>query len=116
MNNIAGRKDRYTRDSLPVRIGGLAANLLRLSSFSKIDGAKGAVVGLIEESKYFIEWTAAEFDLATTVDLIDIQRILSKWHLDIDSIWNDPEKRDAFGKRAGEISDKLLLKSGVLDQ
>ncbi len=116
MNNAEGRKSRYLRDALPIRIGGLAANLARVSSFSKIDGARSAVTGLIEESKFFIEWTAIEHDLSTTVELIGIQRILANWHLNIDLIWRDSVKRNEIGDRAKKISDRLLLKSGLLDQ
>lgn len=116
MNNAEGRKQRYMSDALPIRIGGLAANLARVSSFSRIDGARSAVTGLIEESKFFIEWTAIEHDLSTTVELIDIQRLLANWQLNINLIWSDSVKRNEIGNHAKELSDKLLLKSGLLDQ
>lgn len=116
MNDIEGRKDRYMRGTLPIRMGGLAANLARVSSFSEIDGARVAVIGLIEESKYFIEWTALEYDISTTVELIDIQRLLAKWHFNIDRIWNDATRRKEIGNKSKELSDKLLTKSGLLDQ
>lgn len=116
MNNIDERKNRYLQDGLRVRMGGLAANLARVGSFSGHDRAKVAVIGLLEESKYFIEWTAAEYDISTAAELIDIQRLLAKWQRSIDSIWNDSLKRAEIGSLANEISNRLLAKSGLLNQ
>ena len=53
-------RERYLYDSLPVRLGGLAANLSRIKSFASHDANRDAVESLIGESKYFIEWAAAE--------------------------------------------------------
>jgi len=103
-------------DPLPVRMGGLAANLARVGSFSVHEGGKAAVIGLLEESKYFIEWTAVEYDVSTAAELVDIQRQLVKWNRAIDSIWTDADKRKEIGDQAREISTRLLSKSGLLDQ
>ena len=116
MNDLEGRKNRFMQDTLAIRIGGLAANLARVSSFSKFDSAKKAVSGLIEESQYFIEWTATEYDLSMTVELVGIQRLLAKWNSTIDLIWNDTDKRGEISDRAKEISNQLLLKTGLLNQ
>ncbi|WP_255512379.1 MULTISPECIES: hypothetical protein [unclassified Limnothrix] len=35
MNDFLRRRDRYMRDSLAVRLGGIAANLARVKSFGK---------------------------------------------------------------------------------
>src|SRR6185503_15823762 len=71
MNNLAQIKERYLRDSVSIRLGGLAANLARVKSFSKNDQNQDAVFNLFEESKFFIEWTASETKLETTVELIE---------------------------------------------
>ena len=116
MKNIDERKSRYLLDSLPISMGGLAANLARVGSFAEHVGAKVAVIGLIEESKYFIEWTAIEFDILTTTELVDLQRRLALWHRTIDVIWEDDTKRLEIGSQAKEISTRLLAKSGLLNQ
>lgn len=51
-------RERYMKDELPVRLGGLAANLSRIKSFSANENSREAVASLIDESKMFIEWTA----------------------------------------------------------
>lgn len=116
MKNIDERKSRYMKDTLPIRMGGLAANLARVGSFSLHEGGKIAVIGLLEESKYFIEWTAVEYDIWTAAELVNIQRRLVKWNREIESIWADAVRRKEIGDQAKEISAELLSKSGLLDQ
>jgi hypothetical protein len=47
-------------DDFPVRLGGLAANLRRVKSATSHHENRVAVEGLLDETKHFIEWTAAE--------------------------------------------------------
>lgn len=116
MTNLEERKVRYLRDSLSIRIGGIAANLARVGSFVAFPQGKIAVGGLLEESKYFIEWTAAEFDIAMTVELVDLQRKLVRWHRNIDRFWDDEVTRMAVGAEAIGLSEMLLERSGLLNQ
>ncbi len=116
MNDLEAKKNRYMQDTLPIRMGGIAANLSRVGSFVKFAEGKVAVSGLIEESKYFIEWTAAEFDLETTVELVDIQRKLVRWQNSLDKVWDDEAKRAELGFDARNISERLLARSGLLQQ
>ena len=37
MSKLDGLRSRYLKDPIPVRLGGLAANLSRVASFSKND-------------------------------------------------------------------------------
>ena len=53
-------RKRFMADEVPTRSGGFASNLARVSSLSQSTAHHGAVMDLIEESKFFIEWTAAE--------------------------------------------------------
>lgn len=52
------RKERFLRDSLPVRLGGIAADLARVSSCAQHEGSNDTVAMMLEESQWFIEWTA----------------------------------------------------------
>ncbi len=60
MRDVRDIKDRYLRDPIPIRLGGIAANLGRVDSFSTNSANRDAVFRLLDESKWFIEWTAAE--------------------------------------------------------
>ncbi len=66
-------KRRYLRDAVPVRLGGLAANLSRIKSFADKEASREAVASLIEESKYFIEWTARDAQVETAAQLVELQ-------------------------------------------
>lgn len=79
MNNIEERRERYMRDPLAVRLGGLAANLARVSSISNNALNFNVASGLMEESKHFIEWTAAESQIETAADLVSLQIKLALW-------------------------------------
>ena len=60
MKNQSAIQERYLHDALPVRLGALAANLARIKSFSSDPEHRDVVEGLLEESKFFIEWTAGD--------------------------------------------------------
>ena len=116
MKDLNERKERYLRDPLPVRMGGLAANLARVGSFVSFPKGKTAVGDLLFESKYFVEWTAAEFELETTVELVDLQRKLVRWHRNIDRLWNDDNLRTELGAEARKISERLIERSGLANK
>lgn len=115
MKNLEDRKVRYLQDSLPIRIGGLAANLARVGSFVVFPQGKIAVGDLLQESKYFIEWTAAEFDVETAVELVNVQRKLVLLQKNIDRFWDNEAIRMEVGAEAKRISDRLIARSGLLN-
>ena len=47
MTNREMRRERYLRDALPVRLGGLAANLRRVSSFAQHAANREAIESLL---------------------------------------------------------------------
>jgi hypothetical protein len=112
-------RNRFLQDELPVRLGGLAADLARIVSFSKNLKSASAVTSLLEESRYFIEWSAPNL-LPDRVDdaarLVDIQRELTHWYL----IWNQaqavPAQREKFSEQAQTWSDEVLAMSGLLEK
>lgn len=114
MSDIAERKERYMRDPLPIRLGGLAANLARVKSFSKNHENQNAVFDLFEESKHFIEWTAQDAEMRTTLELIELQLQIATWQQKWQKNWNDPNIRDAVAQASAEWSQRLLERSGLL--
>ena len=79
MQNLGRIRERYLRDDVATRLGGIAANLARVSSFSKSPVNKEAVNGLLDESKYFIEWTAEETGSDTAAELVELQVQIACW-------------------------------------
>jgi hypothetical protein len=109
-------RERYLRDDLPVRLGGLAANLSRIKSFSANDASSAVVESLIDESKMFIEWTAAQADVNTAEKLVDLQVQLALWQLRWESIWPNSSKREQVANQSALWSKQVLELSGLLDK
>ncbi len=116
MTNLIERKERYLRDALPIRLGGLAANLARVKSFSRNDSNQNAVFDLFEESKHFIEWTARDAEIETTVELIEMQLQIAVWQNQWRKNWDNETNRELLAKTSGDWSRKLLERSGLLDK
>ncbi|MGE0886869.1 MAG: hypothetical protein AB7P14_25390 [Blastocatellales bacterium] len=118
MNNtkakLSAKKERFLRDQLPVRLGNLASNLARIESISRHPELSDAAARVLTESKFFIEWTAADANLTQQVELLELQRTLARWELVWDEIWNDPEKLSRIAAEAREWSNNVLELSGLL--
>ncbi|KPJ58635.1 MAG: hypothetical protein AMJ46_13925 [Latescibacteria bacterium DG_63] len=114
MRDVAVIRERYLRDAVPVRLGGLAASLARVESLSEHPGHKEVVASLLEECRYFIEWTGAEADLETQVELMEVQRQLARWHYAWNEIWDDPVRRSSVAAEAGRWSRRILGFSGLV--
>lgn len=112
----AAIRERYMSDSPQLRLGGLASNLARIKSFSEHSGHKEEVARLVEESAFFIEWTAADVDAVQGVALLDLQRTLVQWRRSWDSIWDHAERRAEVAKAAADWSTQLLRVAGLLPE
>lgn len=107
-------QERYLRDSVPVRLGGLAANLRRIKSFSAQEASREAVGTLIEESKYFIEWTARDTQIETAAQLVELQIQLARWQRNWPQIWSDSSRRQQIAEQSLAWSERVLEFSGLL--
>ncbi len=116
MRNEDVIRARYLRDDLPVRLGNLAANLARISSFAESQGTDGLVEGLLSESEHFIEWTAVEAPPETQSVLVELQVVLARWLHGWKRISNEPILRSEVSRAAQDWSDRILSMSGLLDQ
>lgn len=115
MKNLSEIRERYMRDTLPIRLGGLAANLARVHSFAKNPSNREAVNSLLDESKYFIEWTAGETEVEIAAELVEIQIQLACWQRNWEQVWADRTARAMIGEQAHAWSSKVLENSGLLD-
>lgn len=103
-------RQRFLRDPLPIRLGGLAADLARIASFSENPANRQAVASLLEEGKYFAEWSAPEAPLETQALLAELQVTLAVWeHRWLNGIPNQTMRTEAQRK-----SDELLALAGLV--
>ena len=114
MKDRSAIQERYLRDTLPVRLGGLAANLSRIKSFASHEASRDAVESLIDESKYFIEWTAADAEIQTAAELVALQIQLARWQCSWSRVWVDIEQRRRFAEESSVWSKRVLELSGLL--
>ncbi len=111
-------RTRYLQDTLPIRLGGIAANLARLASFSANPQSVIAIENLLVESRWLIEWTVPDL-VAERVDdaaRLDIQRGLTRWYWRWRDIQNDPAQRQQLAAQARAWSEEVLQMSGLLEE
>lgn len=114
MKDWTAKQERYLREPVPNRLGELAANLARIASFCDNDLNCDAVANLIEESKFFIEWTAIAVQIDRAAELVELQVQLARWQLGWSSIWVDEAKRKSVAEQAKNWSERILKMSGLL--
>jgi hypothetical protein len=107
-------KDRFLKDDLPTRLGGIAANLARIRSFSKNPAHKQAVLDLIDQSKHYAEWATPSAPLNIQTELVELQIQLARWQLKIPSLWMDGDRRSEIASGAGHWAAKILELSGIM--
>ena len=114
MRDSATIQERYLRDELPVRLGGLAANLARIKSFSDHPDHCDVVESLLDESKQFIEWNVPDAGLELQVELLELQLQLARWQRAWPTIWADQVRRATVADQAGAWSERVLKASGLV--
>lgn len=71
------KRARFLRDPLLRRLGGLAATLGRIASSARASNDPSVVRALLQEAKYYIEWTVAETEPETAAELVSIQTLIT---------------------------------------
>ena len=115
MKDVERIRERYLRDSVSVRLGGLAANLRRIKSFAGIETNFAVVESLLDESKFFIEWMARETEIDTAAELVELQIQLAQWQNNWSMLSSDPLQRNQVAEQSRIWSDRVLELSGLLD-
>ena len=107
-------RERYLRDEPPVRLGGIAANLARIASFSDNARHKMPVTGLVVESQHFIEWMVPAVELGMQERLVDLQIELARWRARLEREWEDESVRREIAAQAKRWSHAVLEMSGLV--
>jgi hypothetical protein len=106
-------RERFLRDPLPRRLGGLAATFGRISSSARNSSDPNVVCNLLDEAKHLIEWTAADTEPETAAELVQIQIMISLWQ----RAWNEASQnlhqRILLSVQAKDWSDKAVDYSGL---
>jgi hypothetical protein len=104
-------KAQYLQGSRTTQLGSLALNLTRIHLLAQGDSYEPVAKHLIRESQFFIEWIVPnldmETDMAFATDLVDLQRLLSRWKLSGSDIWISEKKRQEIAHLAQEWCDRI---------
>ncbi|NJM58966.1 MAG: hypothetical protein HC849_00200 [Oscillatoriales cyanobacterium RU_3_3] len=107
-------KSRYLQDELPMRLGNLASNLVRIKSRCQNAAHSEIIEDLLQESKLFIEWTAADTEIEIAAELVKLQVQLACWQYSWAKIRSDAKQRMKVGEQVKIWSEKVLNMSGLL--
>jgi len=114
MKNKEKLRERFLRDPLPVRLGGLAATLARISSSARHADDPAIVAHHLDEARYMIEWTAADAEPEIAAELVQTQRLITLWKKAWENASQDVHQRTLLSVQAKEWADKTLDVSGLL--
>ncbi len=107
-------RERFLRDPLPRRLGGLAATLGRISSSARKSTDPATVSNLLDEAKHLIEWTAADAEPETAAKLVQMQTMITLWQRAWDEASQNPKQRILLSVQAKDCSDKAVDFSGLV--
>jgi len=107
-------RERFLRDPLPRRLGGLAATLGRISSSARKSTDPAVVASLLDEAKHLIEWTAGEAEPETAAELVRMQTMITLWQRAWDEASQNPKQRLLLSVQAKDWSDKAMDFSGLV--
>ena len=108
MKDLKSMRERFVRDGSSVRMGNLASNLLRLSKWIRKGHNDEAIVDLMRQIAWLMEWSG---DLASA-ELADMQREICRWR----RVWPVEPVRHSLALRALQMSNRILEESGLLEQ
>ncbi len=114
MKNKQKLHERFMRDPVPQRLGGLSATLGRISSSARTSSDPAQVANLLDEAKHLIEWTAADTDPETAAELVSMQRLIVLWQKAWATTGATAEQRILLATQAKHWSDQTLGFSGLL--
>jgi hypothetical protein len=113
MTNREKLRERFLRDPLPRRLGGLAATLGRISSSARKSTDPNIVSNFLDEAKHLIEWTAADTEPETAAELVRMQTLLTLWQRAWTEASQNPQQRLLLSVQAKDWSDKAIDFSGL---
>jgi hypothetical protein len=106
-------RQRFLRDPLPRRLGGLAATFGRISSSARRSSESAVVSDLLDEARHLIEWTAGDSEPEVAAELVRMQTLLTLWQKAWGTACQDSRQRLLLSLQAKNWSDQLVDFSGL---
>ncbi|MEM8638666.1 MAG: hypothetical protein AAGG51_07635 [Cyanobacteria bacterium P01_G01_bin.54] len=111
-------KAQYLRGDRGTQLDSLALNLTRIQLLAQQDSNEPVAQHLIRESQFFIEWLVLGMDLDTDLvlatELVDLQRLLSRWKLGGSALWMDAQQRHNIALLAQDWCQRIQVRYKIL--
>jgi len=95
---------QYLQANRATQLDSLALNLTRIQLLARNGTDESVAQHLVKESQLFIEWVVSTIDLDTDMafatDLVDLQRLLSRWKLGWSELWANESQRQKIATLA----------------
>ncbi|MCW5319237.1 hypothetical protein GTQ43_38310 [Nostoc sp. KVJ3] len=99
MIEVTPKQQIFMQDDVTTRLGRLATHLSQIQSLWTQGSSEDLILALVDESRYFIEWTVPDMVKADDIDraceLVDLVRLLTRWLFHWDDIWTDAEQKQS---------------------
>lgn len=118
MRNPLELQERFLKETSPMRLGHLASDLARASDLLKMRVGPETIQGVLQESKFFAEWTGTAGDLSIEIKtlLAEIQSFVTQKELEWEALSKNLEWRANVARQLRVWSDELLKKTGLLEE
>ena len=114
MSNLDEIRTRYLKEPFNRRLGHLASDLMRVSGFLANIKNRKVVTDILEESKFFIEWTAPDAPSHIQELFSEMQSKLALWHRHLLMVKEDSSEIKELAKSTKRWSAQLVQLSGLL--
>jgi hypothetical protein len=99
MIEVTPKQQIFMQDDVTTRLHHLATHLSQIQSLWTQGSSEDLILALVNESRYFIEWTVPDMVKADDIDraceLVDLVRLLTRWLFHWDNIWTDAEQKQS---------------------
>ncbi|MFZ5912481.1 MAG: hypothetical protein ACOYYU_20950 [Chloroflexota bacterium] len=116
MKNKEKLRERFLRDPLPRRLGGLAATLGRISSSARNSTDPDEIVNLLEEAGHFIEWIVPETAPAIAAELKQMNIIIGMWKKSWVRARNIPQQRTLLAVQTKNWETMVRKFAGMISE
>ncbi|AUB35513.1 hypothetical protein COO91_01393 [Nostoc flagelliforme CCNUN1] len=112
MIEVTPKQQIFMQDDVTTRLRRLATHLSQIQSLWTQGSSEDLILVLVDESRYFIEWTVPDMVKADDIDraceLVDLVRLLTRWLFHWDNIWTDAEQKQSASAQISYWLQRVL--------
>ncbi len=112
MIEVTPKQQIFMQDDVTTRLRRLATHLSQIQSLWTQGSSEDLILALVDESRYFIEWTVPDMVKADDIDraceLVDLVRLMTRWLFHWDDIWTDAEQKQSASAQISYWLQRVL--------